>query len=296
MKINNTIDATCQEMLRRMDQPDFASDPGSEVRLHLGTCEACAREFEARQAITSRLRSAVKASADAPPFLATRIMAKVRETPQASPYSAWMWRRTILGTLAAALVLTVGLSTAWQLGHLRMTVASQDSYIASLIRTVSPGMRPGLADHLHCAVYRKYPKNPPPFAGITADAGPIYRELVEAVNQQIPAGFKIHEAHRCAFEDRKFFHVVLRSDSQMMSVLLSKKLPGETLSNSELLPVIQQGGVKLYGASAQRYRISGFEQGNHLAFVVGDVSAQQTRQLLLALAPAIGKVLPNASI
>jgi hypothetical protein len=66
--------------------------------------------------------------------------------------------------VAAALLLAVGGFIAYQLGHLSLTVSSQESYIATVSNRVTTLMQVGLGDHLHCAVFRKYPKDPVPVA------------------------------------------------------------------------------------------------------------------------------------
>ena len=43
-------------------------------------------------------------------------------------------------------------------GHLRLTKASQDAYIASVSSHMGALMRIGLRDHIHCSVFRKYPQ------------------------------------------------------------------------------------------------------------------------------------------
>ena len=102
----------------------------------------------------NRLRAAVKSVA-APPFLEARIRHSLRtEKPG---------RRCLprLIPAAAALAVFAGFAVAYQLGHLRLTVSSQESYIGSVSTHIATLMRVGLGDHIHCAVFRKYPKNPP---------------------------------------------------------------------------------------------------------------------------------------
>ena len=58
-------------------------------------------------------------------------------------------------------MLMTGAGAVYQLGHLRFTTASQESYIASVSNRVATLMRVGLGDHIHCAVFRKSKKTPP---------------------------------------------------------------------------------------------------------------------------------------
>ena len=192
------------------------------------------------------------------------------------------------------LLVILGGVIAFQLGHLRYTVESQNGYISSLVKKVGYVLGAGLSDHVHCSVYRKYPKNPPSMERLHQTIGAEYHPLLEVVRTKMPSDYRMFIAHNCGYMDRQFIHIGLKSESHLMSLVLSKKKPGETYSNSELAPVLSEGGFNLYGASVQRFQIAGFETENHLAWVVSDTTPQRTRELLMALAPDIRNLLAKS--
>ena len=92
----------------------------------------------------------------------------------------WRWLPRVAPVFVAAGVLAA-LWTAYQFGHLRLTRVSQDAYIASISSRIGALMHIGLRDHIHCSVFRKYPKNPP-----TADEilNPRFEKGVKAISPQ----------------------------------------------------------------------------------------------------------------
>ena len=246
---------------------------------HLSECPSCQHEVEVRRNMSSRLKSAVS-TAQPSPYLATRIMAQVR-AQERKPQ--WLQRSVWGGACAAMLVAAV----AYNLDDLRMKVYSQDAYISQLVRKVSAVMAPGLADHVHCSVYRKYQSDAPPIEKLHAEIGPEYKDLVDAVSTRVPTGFKVYIAHECGYNGRDFVHVGMHDGSRQISIVLAKRQPGESFRDSGVLPVITNGGLQMYGASADRFQVAGFQTDTHLAYVVSDVSEAKTKELMLALAPAI---------
>jgi hypothetical protein len=124
--------------------------------------------------------------------------------------------------------------------------------------------------------------------------GPEYQPLVNLVRAKMPSDYRMFIAHKCGYMGRQFIHIGLKSDSHLISLVLSTKKPGETYSNSDLAPVLSEGGLNVYRASVQRFQIAGFETENHLAWVVSDASPQRTRELLVALAPDIRNLLAKS--
>ena len=87
-----------------------------------------------------RLKQAIN-SIEAPPFLEARIRNQVFQQKPRSVWNIWLMPAT------AAMALCFGMGVAYQLGHLRLTEASQESYVATLTSKVTRLMSVGLGGH-----------------------------------------------------------------------------------------------------------------------------------------------------
>lgn len=281
----------CAETLRRLDRyMDEELDPTGEAGVgnHLESCPACRQELELRRRLRIRLKNAVDNSGSAP-YLGTRVLASARASGQKQGWSAW--RRQLAGAAAAA-ILAVGLtSVAYERGHLRLTPGMRESYIAAISNRIPSILRVGLGDHVHCSVFRKFPKNPPAIAEMSESLGQEYRPLLEVVRAQVPDGFQIVMAHECSYHGRRFVHLTLKGDSGLVSLVITRKQAGESFKDSELQSVFEAGGLPVFPGRVQRFGISGFETGSHLAYLVSDLPDQSHSDLMLALAPGVHSVL-----
>lgn len=228
--------------------------------------------------LKQQLQRAVR-SQEAPPYLETRIRASIEAA--ARPQPRWRPRWAAVGVACAGLL---GITIAYQLGHLRLTTSSQEAYIASVSGRVASIMRVGLGDHLHCAFFRKFPKNPPKMDEFVSKMGPEYSGLIPIVRKEVPERFRIEIAHRCRYHGRQFVHMVLRDDKQLLSLVVAVKEPGETLGQSFLT------------ASVQRFEIASFETQNHLVYLISDLPGNENKAHLVAMAPAVKDLLAKIEL
>ncbi|MBY0503080.1 MAG: hypothetical protein K2X03_04170 [Bryobacteraceae bacterium] len=235
-----------------------------------------------------RLKQAVN-SLEAPPFLEPRIRNRIRLEPRRPP------RRSLSGvwipalSLAAALCLGVGV--AYELGHLRVTVDSQESYIASISSKVDELMRVGLGDHVHCAVFRKRAPAPPPVEKFVADLGPRYAGLLPAIRQHIPQSYGVELAHQCRYHQRKFVHLSLTGEGTLLSIVIANKREGESFEAGSFLPSLVRSGIPIYASGVQRFGIHAFEGRGHLVYLVSDLPKDENQRLMIALAPPLKEFL-----
>jgi len=145
----------------------------------------------------------------------------------------------------------------------------------------------GLKDHVHCAFFRKFPKNAPTTESLIQKLGPADQALLPIVEQNVPSDFRAMIAHHCSYKSRKYTHIVMKSDSQLMSLVIAKKSTGEALSASGMGSVLAESGIPMYTTGVQRFRISAFETRDHMVYLVSDLSAEKNSQLMLSMAPAI---------
>ena len=110
--------------------------------------------------------------------------------------------------------------------------AKYEAYLGAMTSRVAEIFQVGLRDHVHCAVLRKYPKNPPPAAEMTRDLGAQYAALLPLIRQKMPAGARVIMAHRCTAAGRPYVHVVLRDGAALLSLVITRKNPGVAQSSS----------------------------------------------------------------
>ena len=65
----------------------------------------------------------------------------------------------------------------------------------------------------------------------------------------------------------------MKSDRQLISIVIAHKQNGETFRDSTLVPVIEHGGLPIYHDDVQRFDITGFETRSHLVYLISDVPA-----------------------
>lgn len=286
---SSSLPADCRRWLTGMD----AETPPQGWQEHVATCEACAQEREVRNRMKNRVRSAHESIA-VPIGLETRIRAAIAGEQDRKPdwFRAPVW-------LAATCALAVlgGFGIAYQLGHLRLTSAAQDSYIASVSTRVASILRVGLKDHIHCAVYRKFSKTPPPVEALVADLGPQYGELAQVVRQQAPAGYQVVIGHKCRYEGRQFVHLALRNQGgQLLSLVIARKHQGESFQTERIPAARTSKGTPFFEAQTQRFAISAFETGEHLVYTVSGLPAHQNMGILVAMAPQVSQVLARVEL
>jgi hypothetical protein len=234
----------------------------------------------------ARLKTAV-ASEIPSPYLEGRIRNRIRANERPRRFS---WRMQA-APAAAALAVCLGIGIAYQLGHLRWTANSQDTYIASVSNRVATLMRVGLRDHIHCSIFRKYPNEAPKVEALAANLGPEYKDLLHIVRSNVPADFKAMIAHECGYKGRKFIHVSLKSDSQLLSLIIARKQDGESFQTDEMIPALQQAGIPFYRSGAQRFQIASFEATQHLVYLISDLPSSDNLRLLVAMAPRVKSIL-----
>jgi hypothetical protein len=236
-------------------------------------------EEEASQA-NRRLRAAVGAT-PVPRFLEAQVRGRLRGGKTGF---RWLPQLVPVGTVAA---ICVGLLIAYQLGHLRLTVGSQESYIASVSTQIATLMRVGLGDHIHCSVFRKYPKNPPTTEEFIQKMNPQYVGLIPIVRSEVPDMYRMMLAHECRYHGRRFVHLSLMDDSNMLSLVITRKGAGESFKTEDMLPGLVQSGIPMYQTGVQRFQITAFETRDYLVYFISDLPKQRNTELMLALGPQV---------
>ncbi|HEY2012363.1 MAG TPA: zf-HC2 domain-containing protein [Bryobacteraceae bacterium] len=283
-------EGACEQTRRYLDSyvsNELLTETSHELLRHLETCGACAAELEARTRLRSQLKAAVERQI-VPPDLQARVRQRIRSQESRSWASVGKhWAMA----MAAAVVVCAGVWFSYS--HERMPALTdrpaQDAYIHRVSSTLAAVLKVGLGDHIHCSIFRKYPKNPPAVDEMEANLGPSYKGLLPLVKTAVPEGYRVVMAHQCGYAGRRFIHLTLRDGNDLISLVIARKGPGESLSG--LPATIQSSGVSVYQSAAERYQVAGFEAGEYLAFVVSDLRGKTNLQIAADLAPSVHEFL-----
>jgi Putative zinc-finger len=280
-------EGACEKTRRYMDayiSNELLVETNHEMLRHLETCPACSTELETRARLRSRLKTAVQ-NQPVPTGLPAAVRERIRRR-QSPPWAHW----ALAFAAGIALCVAAWFAYPWQQPLPDVADrAAQASYIQRVSATVVSVFKSGLGDHIHCAVFRKYPRNPPTVEEMEDKLGPEYRGLLPLLEPAVPPGYHIVMAHQCTYGDRHFVHLTMRKGEDVISVVITKKKPGETLN--ALSPAAAASGVPLYQSTAERYQVAGFESERYLAFVVSTLDGRKNLQLAAALAPTLRPLL-----
>src|SRR6266568_3299141 len=196
---------------------------------HLEACPACAQDLESRTRVRNLLRRAVQYEA-ASPALRQNIEARIRLGESWFPVLRLSpgWALAV----AAAVLVVVGsvFVSRWRTDRLYDNQEAQDAYIRAVDAQLPRIATVGLSDHLHCAVFRRFPQEYPRDPIAVQQLGPQFVRLVALVKETAPAGYRMVMAHRCSYAGRRYVHFVLKSDSNLLSLVVTEKRPGESFS------------------------------------------------------------------
>ena len=284
-------EGACEKTRKYLDSyisNELLVETNHEVLRHIENCPSCASEAEARVQLRTRLKAAVNAQS-VPPELQARIREKIRNSRSKRWFSAG-WGVWALAT-AAGLAICAGVW--WNYSPEKMPALAdrpaQNIYIQKVSASLAAVLKVGLGDHIHCSVFRKYPKDPPAVEKMETDLGPSYKGLLPVVRAAVPDGYRVIMAHQCSYAGRKFVHLTLQKGGDLLSLVIARKQPGESLNG--LAPAFQSSGVPIYQSAAQRYQVAGFEAGNFLAYVVSDLRSKTNLQIAASLAPGVREFL-----
>ena len=259
--------ASCDAARNRLD--DYLSgeaSPGSRavVERHLESCAECRRELESRRLGRDRLAAAARAE-PVPDGLAERVRMQLDGEPAGAPR-----RRLLLAAAVAAAVVTTG---GWA-SSLQLTGIAPHEFLMAeieirrLTERVSHIAGVGLGDHVHCAVYRRYPERHLTFKQAASELSPADEPSVRALEQAAEDDLDLRLAHRCTYRGREFLHFALTDETgRLASVLFTAKQEGDEITG------------EFEAAEVERYRIVTFGDGDRWAFVVSDLDRQTNRDL-----------------
>lgn len=276
----------CELVRARMDLY-IDREAGNETTAmdeHLSSCAACGEVLANRQALRLKVRGAAD-SVVVPADLSARIRTKLDGEAR-----GWRWNYSLVA-VAAAVILTVG---GYELTR-APRMESEEALLGRLSALTSPILRVGLQDHIHCAMFQKYPAQGPTLEQLTTQLGSDFSGLVKIVQAHAPQGLHVIEAHHCSFGERKYIHVVARQGEQLLSLVITLRSPGEAFEN-DLKTVVSESGVNLYTAGHGDFQIAGFETGHYLVYLISNTSHTENLAAMRAMTPALSEVFRKVEI
>jgi Putative zinc-finger len=279
----------CENIRQQLDSylgGEISAEANETVSAHLSQCQGCANELETRRKLQVLLKGAVDRET-VPPYLESKIRATLAGS---RPERRWFW--VWMPAYGVAAALTIAFFTGWI--HLarpsdprQLSAAAREQYIETLFGHVTAVVRVGLGNHLHCTYFSKVREGAAPLEEMVTQMGPEYAPLIPVVEEKITDDYVIATAHRCSYHGRQFVHMVLRSDDKLLSLIITKRQPGESFRDADLPAGQSAAGFPIYQAAAERFEIAGFEAGDHLAFVISDMPQQDVMAWANRLAPPV---------
>ena len=274
----------CERIRAQLDaylSNELLVETTGEVAKHLGSCEACSRELEARVKVREALRRAVKPQVP-PERLSVAVRTRLRERP-----ARYFWpapTRWAVALAGLAFLVFVGV-----LGQQWLEFRTARRLVASVLTL-------GVSDHLHCAIKgHNYPDVASSSDQLRRKLGPQYAGLLPIVEEKL-SGFQVLEAHLCSVpgSPRKYVHFIARGQGTIVSVILTRR-EGESLPAGRFLIARTAEGVELYKARMQGMNVAGFQTKDYLGFVVSGLSQEEMVRLASTLAPALRGALDRSA-
>ncbi|MBM3725996.1 MAG: hypothetical protein FJW40_11300 [Acidobacteria bacterium] len=222
--------------------------------------------------IQQALRETITAQ-DAPPWLAGRISARIREDAARRPASGLRLPHWVLAGAA-----TFALAVAVVAGARNWNAAT--TQIAGLLHTL------GIGDHVYCAASGHYPQTPPAVETMNEKLGADFAALVPAVSGSLP-GYTIRQGHICIYKGRPFIHVIAKKDEQLVSLIVTARQAGEDFPMNSVVARMRKDGIPIHASTDGLFQSAGFATPNHFAFVVSNLEERANLMLMASLAPRV---------
>jgi anti-sigma factor (TIGR02949 family) len=291
MKEVQEEECACDQIRRHLDSyisHESTPERDQQILRHVENCSACAAELQIRTRFREQLKAAVERQY-VPRDLQARVIERIHDGRSRPWWTAsWnRWATAVAASVALAFVVWLNYSPT------RMPALSdrpaQDAYIQKVSASLMPVLKIGLRDHIHCSIFRKYPKNPPTVAQMIDELGPSYKHLVNLTKATVPDRYRVIMAHRCGYAARKYIHLTLENNGELISLVITRKNTGESLNG--IAPVLSASGLPVYQSAAERYQVAAFDSGQYLAFIVSELPGKANLQIAAKLAPTVHEFL-----
>lgn len=238
-----------------------------EVLRHLEGCPACRAEFSAQRELRTAIRRA---------FLHTE---SLRISEEFRNRAVYRLRRTVGGKSPGRIN-----RRRWAIGLTVAAVLVIAAGVGQFLRTrgVNFIARDAVGDHQNCAVQFRLAEKPVSLEEAAGRFDPSFLLLQDMPSDvwDTPIGpMHVVDRHSCVFQGRRFAHIVLQVQGQIVSLLVTSSdgQPTESTNGSDRVPHLT--GL----ASNDGFQVISFEIPEHIVFLVGRLQEEQLRQLAQSL-------------
>jgi anti-sigma factor RsiW len=240
-----------------------------DVIRHLETCAGCRRELAARRELRSKLRAGFENAPDLQMSeeFSGRLTAKLLD----AEFSRVRFPASTYLAIAASLLIVAAL------GYIVMQQLWRRQTAVALTASV-------LGDHRDCALEHRLEEKPIDLQDAGSKYDSAYLNLVSAVmlNEKLPAGVELVEAHSCVFKGRRFGHVILRYGGQLVSVLVTNIEPQDESGSIEVRKAVAE-------TQMDGFQLAHFETTRHAVYVVSGLSEAENRSIAQAIEPSVSR-------
>ena len=292
MKLINFKDGTCRKVQAHFDaymDNELLVETNREVLQHLESCPDCATTLDDRIRFRGTLRRA-GSRVVVPDTLGDSVR---RSLDKASATPAWS--RWAVAASAAALVLTLGLTSTGLLRQPAVPAGSSIPPRGLLLDELQAALAPGVDNHIYCTIEHGFDERSFTRAEMEAAIGARYTQLVSLVEADAPPEYRLTVAHHCSTEGRRFIHLVLQGNGTAVSLAVTTK-GGRAFPRQELAEVLDEFEFPLYADQVGGYEVAGFESRNHYTFVVSDLTQSENVRIATALASSVREFLSQIEI
>ncbi|MGH9947212.1 MAG: zf-HC2 domain-containing protein [Pyrinomonadaceae bacterium] len=289
----------CQEFKQIVDSylsDELLIETNHEMLRHLENCSGCRGVMSDRRHLKLQLRRAVINAPDVQisPIFTARTTANLRE--MALQPGAWerlitggryLNMRPVFAGFAALLAFAIG-AVVWlnvsnsPVINARLQGNNVNSALADAVRASWTELTAhAVGDHENCALEFNLSEKPISLDEASVKYGAYNKGLDKVIVTALQADPKdqapdveLMEAHSCVFEDRRFAHLVLKHNGEIVSLLVSDTdLPGtEDIQTAHFERAVNAAG---------------FQTGHHAVFVVSKLSDAENTTLARTVGPAV---------
>jgi len=258
-----------QELADSYLSDELLVETNHDVIRHLQTCADCRRELAARRNLRGKLRSGFEGAPDLqmPKEFEARLTGQLRDAALSRS------RMSVAKYVAIAASLVIVAALVFVVLQQR-----ERSQMAAALAESAAG------DHRDCALNHRLEEKSIDLDEAGRKYDRAYINLVNAVMAEgrLPAGVELVEAHSCVFKNRRFGHVILRYQDQLVSVLVTSIDPKDDSGSTEIKgtwPAVQADG----------FQLTHFETTRHAVYVVSGLSETQNRSIAEAIEPLVSR-------